>query len=197
MVLSKMAKAIKSREFKGTKYKKGVGNKERGTGRGGGVPRGWRWGIYWGIFLRHRLRLSLRLWRWRWRGERARARVWQMHSSFHPRPDSAQMCESDTGDGCCWTALTVGGPQRWSEGPSAKNLGIDMYTRMYEVGEGRLSAAWGGAHALSMGSGHDLGNGRPRAFGQKRNGWRCRLQKLEDIQSPGTTEVERVYTEKK
>ena len=32
----------------------------------------------------------------------------------------------------------------------------------------------------------------------KREGWRCRLQKLEDQNAfPSTTEVERVYTEKK
>ena len=28
-----------------------------------------------------------------------RARVWCVPSTLHPRPDSAQMCESDTGDG--------------------------------------------------------------------------------------------------
>ena len=58
------------------------------------------------------LRLSLRLWRWRWRGERARACVWCIGSSRHPRPDSAQMCESDTGDGY-GGAVKMGGGGVW------------------------------------------------------------------------------------
>ena len=62
------------------------------------------------------LRLSLGLWRWRWRGERARARVWHMLSIFHVRPDSALMCESDTGHGLRGVTLMdycCSGPLGW------------------------------------------------------------------------------------
>ena len=63
-----------------------------------------------------RLSLRLRLWRWRWRGERARARVWHMLSIFHVRPDSALMCESDTGNGLRGVTLMYyccSGPPGW------------------------------------------------------------------------------------
>ena len=75
--------------------------------RGGGHVEGL--GLSW-------LRLSLRLWRWRWRGERARARVWHMLSIFHVRPDSALMCESDTGHGLRGVTLMdycCSGPLGW------------------------------------------------------------------------------------